>query len=243
MPYRCPLGMFNLLAGSDSSCVITLNSSTITTPSTASSTPDSTKAVAIAIPILVVAIIIAMVGLVVSRRRKKQVAPSGKEYAPEVQYGMGNNGSLPLSSAMDYYSPTPTPFAVPSTMLSLSQISSLSSPKPRPHYDAPPRRSGGLAPPPAPYSSPPASIASSVSPPTYRTFISPDGSRLTHTLLVVPMPREDAQDYDDEIRRYSATHRDVNPRELEERLRRARYLPTDNPNEISVDIWLYDTSS
>jgi hypothetical protein len=251
MPYPLPLGEFKLLAGSNPSCVITsasqLDSSTITTPSTpstSSSTHDSTtttKAVAIAIPILVVAIIIAVVGLIVLRRRKKQAVPDGEEYVPDAQYGIGklppNLPTATESSGMDYYSPTLTPFVVTSAMESLSQMS-LPSPKPRPLYDTPPRRSGRLSPPPVPDSPPPASVISSVSPPAYQTFVSPDGSRIVHTLHVVSALEEDTQDYDDEIGRYSATHRDVIPRDLEEKLRRARYLPTDDPNEIPADIWL-----
>lgn len=45
------------------------------------------------------------------------------------------------------------------------------------------------------------------------------------------------QDRDDEIGIFATMHRDDIPHELEEKLRRARYKPTDDPSEIPAEVW------
>jgi hypothetical protein len=258
MSLYCPLGSFSIQAGSDTSCLSTLGitseasiSTALSTATGASHTTASTldpapprhnssgttiKAVAIAVPILVVAIITALVSLIVFRRHQKQAVRAGKEYVPETQHKMGNNDSLlsnpPTAtvlpaSAMDYYSPTPTPFVIPSAISSLPQVF---TPKP-------PQKPGGFTHPPVPYSPTPDSVVSSISPPAYQTLTSLYGSGSMETPYVVPLPGESVQDYDDEIGKYSTSHRDVIPPDLEQRLRIARYLPTDDPNEIPADVW------
>lgn len=48
---------------------------------------------------------------------------------------------------------------------------------------------------------------------------------------------EQYEDQDDEIGKFAARHRDVIPSELEGKLRRARYVPTDDPKEIPAAAW------
>lgn len=45
-------------------------------------------------------------------------------------------------------------------------------------------------------------------------------------------------DQDDDLGRYATAHRSIISHGLEDKLRRAKYLPTDDPKEISADVWM-----
>jgi hypothetical protein len=45
------------------------------------------------------------------------------------------------------------------------------------------------------------------------------------------------EEQDDELGRWAAENRSSVPYELEQKLRAAQYLPSDNPEEISPDVW------
>jgi hypothetical protein len=57
------------------------------------------------------------------------------------------------------------------------------------------------------------------------------------TLSPTPLTRESMVQQDDELGRWAAENRSLVPDELEKKLRAARYLPSDNPDEISPDVW------
>jgi hypothetical protein len=57
------------------------------------------------------------------------------------------------------------------------------------------------------------------------------------TLSPIPVTRESVVQQDDELGRWAAENRSLVPDELEKKLRVAQYLPSDNPNEISPDVW------
>jgi hypothetical protein len=57
------------------------------------------------------------------------------------------------------------------------------------------------------------------------------------TISPIAPIRESVIQPDDELGRWAAENRYLVPDKLEKKLRAAQYLPSDNPNEISPDVW------
>lgn len=153
---------------------------------------------------------------------------------------ISNNSMItaPSSTALDYYSPTPVPFMVPLSVPAILDREEDPLPTPLDPIRSIPQRSITISRPPQPYSPPPPSIAATAAPPAYQMLGSPSNSRAPSLRIVGSLPNDEYLPNDDEIGRYAAANRDDIPHELEEKLRMARYMPTDDPKEIPADFWL-----